>query len=154
MTDQVFDIYAFSGFNAGHLAICPEPTSDAALAQVANWNADIIVTMITVDEFSCDDFAAKITHTTPQWIQAAVTDFGVPDSDFNPIINRLVAVLNENKRIMIHCKGGQGRSGMLAMRLLVEQGEQAVDALNRIRMVRPNAVETIQQEQWASQQSK
>ena len=40
---------------------------------------------------------------------------------------------------------------MLAMRLLVEQGETAADALARIRKVRPNAVETIQQEQWASQ---
>ena len=154
MTDRTFDIYEFSGFTNGQLAICPEPASDDSFEKVAQWNADIIVTMITVEEFARDDFSAKITHATPQWIQAAVSDFGIPENDFGAVIDRLLAVLQTDGRILIHCKGGQGRSGMMAMRLLVEQGEPAIDALARIRRVRPNAVETIQQEQWASEHSK
>jgi protein-tyrosine phosphatase len=151
MTVQAFDIYDFAGFTAGQLAICPEPATVDAFNKVAKWQPDIVVTMTTVEEFSSDDFAAHITKITPQWMQAAVADFGVPQNDFNTVISRLLDVLNNRGRVLIHCKGGQGRSGMLAMRLLVEQGEPAIDALTRIRCVRPHAVETTQQEQWASQ---
>jgi protein-tyrosine phosphatase len=153
MTKQAFDIYSFAGFTAGQLAICPEPASDADFTKVAKWKPDVVVTMTTVEEFSDADFASKITHTSQQWIQAAVEDFDVPQNDFSAVISRLNSVLCDQGRVLIHCKGGQGRSGMLAMRLLVEQGEPAGDALVRIRKIRPHAVETIQQEQWASQRS-
>jgi protein-tyrosine phosphatase len=150
MTADTFDIYAFAGFRAGQLAICPEPVNDYAFTKVEAWNADIVVTMITVEEFARADFTARITRSAKQWMQAAVKDFNVPESDLSEVLEYLGSVLKADGRVLIHCKGGQGRSGMLAMRLLVEQGEPAVDALARIRKVRPNAVETIQQEQWAS----
>ena len=153
MTEKPFEVYEFAGFSAGVLAICPEPVEESAFTEISDWNADVIVTMTSVEEFARDDFAAKISQTAAQWMQAMVTDFGVPDSDFSVVIARLLTILNNNGRVLIHCKGGQGRSGMLAMRLLVEQGEPAIDALSRIRKVRANAVETIQQEQWASQLS-
>ena len=151
MTNNTFDVFAFTGFGTGHLAICPEPITDQDFAKVTSWDADVIVTMTTVEEFARPDFAAQITHSTKQWMQAAVEDFGVPESDFSAVLEHLGTILKADGRVLIHCKGGQGRSGMLAMRLLVEQGETAADALARIRKVRPNAVETIQQEQWASQ---
>jgi hypothetical protein len=151
MTEKPFEIYEFAGFSAGVLAICPEPVADEAFGEILDWTPDIIVTMTSVEEFARDDFAVKITQAGPQWMQTAVEDFGVPDSDFSAVITRLLECLSNNGRVLIHCKGGQGRSGMLAMRLLVEQGEPAIDALARIRATRTNAVETIQQEQWASQ---
>ena len=150
MTDRTFDIYEFSGFTNGQLAICPEPASDDSFEKVAQWNADIIVTMITVDEFARDDFSAKITHATPQWIQAAVSDFGIPENDFGAVIDRLLAVLQTDGRILIHCKGGQGRSGMAILRLMVERGISPEIALKRIHTVRPMAVETHVQYNWAS----
>jgi hypothetical protein len=151
MTEKPFEIYEFAGFSAGVLAICPEPVEDDAFTKISDWAPDVVVTMTSVEEFARDDFAAKIAGISPQWIQATVADFGVPESDFSAVITRLLACLTEGGRVLIHCKGGQGRSGMLAMRLLVEQGEPSTDALARIRAARPNAVETIQQEQWASQ---
>lgn len=153
MTVKSFEIYEFAGFSAGVLAICPEPVADEAFGKISDWKPDVVVTMTSVEEFARDDFAAKITKTGPQWMQTAVTDFGIPECDFSVAITRLLESLSNNGRVLIHCKGGQGRSGMLAMRLLVEQGEPAIYALNRIRTIRPNAVETIQQEQWASQKS-
>ena len=50
---------------------------------------------------------------------------------------------------MIHCFGGCGRSGMAALRLMVEAGEDADEALERLRAVRPCAVETDAQLRWA-----
>jgi predicted protein tyrosine phosphatase len=146
-----FEIYSFDGFSCGQLAICPEPTDQKSFDKIRAWGPDTVVTMITVDEFTNPDLAANIANTTQQWMQAAVADFGAPESDFSDVIAHLLSALEEDGRVLIHCKGGQGRSGMLAMRLLVEQGEKPVTALKRIRDVRPGAVETKEQEIWASQ---
>ena len=52
-------------------------------------------------------------------------------------------------RVLIHCKGGCGRSGMVALRLMIEAGEAPDEALARLRSVRPCAVETDAQMRWA-----
>jgi protein-tyrosine phosphatase len=46
--------------------------------------------------------------------------------------------------------GGCGRSGTAALRLMVEAGENPKAALQRLRAVRPCAVETPEQFQWAA----
>jgi protein-tyrosine phosphatase len=150
MSSQAFEIFDLKGHKSGMVAICRQPHLDSDFQTVQDWNADVIVTMTTVDEFERDDFAAKISNSTPQWIQAAVTDFGVPENDLSEVISRLSGVLGNNGRVLIHCMGGKGRSGMLATRLLVEQGEEPENALNRIRNRRAGAVETKDQENWAS----
>ena len=44
--------------------------------------------------------------------------------------------------------GGLGRSGMIAARLLVELGEEPRAAIQRVRQVRPGAIETAAQEDY------
>jgi len=51
--------------------------------------------------------------------------------------------------VLVHCKGGCGRSGMAALRLMVEAGEDPHLAFARLRDVRPCAVETEAQLAWA-----
>lgn len=145
-----FEIFTLDGFKSGKLAICPEPVETTSFDTIRDWKPNTVVTMTTVDEFANPDFASLIANTAPQWIQAAVEDFGIPQSDLTEVISLLLNVLARDERVLIHCKGGQGRSGMLAMRLLIEQGEEPSVALQRIRAVRANAVETKEQEFWAS----
>jgi len=45
----------------------------------------------------------------------------------------------------VHCRGGLGRSGMIAARMLVELGTPADEAIARVRSARPGAVETSEQ---------
>ena len=52
-------------------------------------------------------------------------------------------------RVLVHCRGGCGRSGMVALRLMIEAGEAPDEALSRLRSVRPCAVETKAQMGWA-----
>ena len=51
--------------------------------------------------------------------------------------------------MLVHCRGGCGRSGMAVLRLMVEAGEAPEEALARLRAVRPCAVETEAQMDWA-----
>ncbi|MGB3280173.1 MAG: protein-tyrosine phosphatase family protein, partial [Pseudorhodobacter sp.] len=62
----------------------------------------------------------------------------------------LRAILARGGRLMVHCRGGCGRTGMIALRLMVDTGEEPGAALARLRAVRPCAVETDAQEVWAS----
>ena len=66
-----------------------------------------------------------------------------------PISQTLHRVLNDGGRVIVHCRGGCGRTGMAVLRLMVEAGEDGENALARLRTVRTCAVETIQQKEWA-----
>ena len=49
---------------------------------------------------------------------------------------------------MVHCRGGLGRAGTIAARLLVECGWPAAKAIAAVREVRPGAIETRAQEKY------
>ena len=47
---------------------------------------------------------------------------------------------------MVHCRGGRGRSGLVAARLLVELGIGNEAAIKAVRAAQPLAIETPPQE--------
>jgi protein-tyrosine phosphatase len=57
---------------------------------------------------------------------------------------RLVA----GEGIVVHCRGGLGRTGIVAARLLVEFGEAPESALFRVRRARTGTVENRLQEEY------
>tara|TARA_Y100000385_G_C12624026_1_gene438264 strand:+ start:41 stop:523 length:483 start_codon:yes stop_codon:yes gene_type:complete len=149
MTKETFKIFSYNGYTLGEIGICRQPHIIEEFNKVKAWDADVIVTMTKVEEFGIYDFIKKISNCCIRWLHLPVNDFDVPSQNIDTIIEELLILLNSNKRILIHCKGGQGRSGMLAMRLLVEQGQDPNIAMKKIREIRPFAIETKQQENWA-----
>jgi ADP-ribosyl-[dinitrogen reductase] hydrolase len=60
-------------------------------------------------------------------------------------------MLCDASNIVVHCRGGIGRAGMVAARLLVELGDAPDVATAKVRAARhPKAVETLEQERWAT----
>ena len=53
--------------------------------------------------------------------------------------------------VLIHCKGGLGRAGMVSARLLVETGLSPADAIAAVRVVRSGAIETSAQRRWVEE---
>lgn len=51
-----------------------------------------------------------------------------------------------SQKILIHCKGGFGRTGTVAALMLMDYGFNAEDAIARCRRARKFAVETAEQE--------
>jgi ADP-ribosyl-[dinitrogen reductase] hydrolase len=82
-----------------------------------------------------------------------VEDVRAPSSEFETrwvyAGARLRERLRLGERVLVHCRGGLGRAGSVAARLLVEFGATPNEAITRVRAVRPNAIETREQEQWA-----
>ena len=52
--------------------------------------------------------------------------------------------------MLVHCKGGQGRAGTIAARLLIDCGWTPADALAVVRATREGAVENRMQENFVS----
>ena len=47
--------------------------------------------------------------------------------------------LDAGEKILLHCRGGRGRPGLVACCLAVECGAAPADALRRVRKARPRA---------------
>ena len=50
------------------------------------------------------------------------------------------------EKILIHCRGGLGRTGLVAGLILVERGCAPRDAIQQVRAARRGAIETVAQE--------
>ena len=71
----------------------------------------------------------KASELSIEWYQLPIPDAGIPDQSFEDLWAdaglRLRALLKAGHNIVIHCKGGLGRTGTVAARLLVEFGRRS-----------------------------
>lgn len=136
------------------LTACPGRKGDyaASLDSIVRWKPTAVLSLIEDAEFPFDPgaFAADLNSRGIGWLRFPIRNYSTPDGDGNwPAVSREVRNMLDGKgRVLIHCWGGLGRSGMVAARLLTERGEAASNAIKRVRQVRPGAIETEAQEQW------
>lgn len=146
----------------GQLAVSPIPGRAGAygddLNMILDWAPDMVLTLTTADELAdvgAQGFAADLAAANIDWVHLPIEDFGTPGPDVQvlwPNLSKKVArLIGDGGRVLAHCYGGQGRSGMAVLRLLIEHGVPANDALARLRAVRPGAVETDAQMVWATE---
>ena len=99
------------------------------------------------------DIPDDLRNANIQWLHFPVDDFQAAPADRDvlwvPVSQTLHRILNAGGRMIVHCRGGCGRTGMAVLRLMVEAGEEGESAMKRLRAVRPCAVETSRQKDWA-----
>ncbi len=124
------------------------------LLAVRRWGASVIVSLMEHSEFwllGVPDFEAKVSADF-RWLWLPIPDGGVPGEEFErrwgEVGPELHARLTAGERVLIHCRAGLGRTGVIASRLLVEAGFTPLQALNAVRRARPGTVETLRQEQY------
>jgi atypical dual specificity phosphatase len=54
--------------------------------------------------------------------------------------------ISQGRPVAVHCLAGRGRTGTMLACYLVRQGMKADEAIERVRAVRPGAIETFEQE--------
>lgn len=145
----------------GILALAPVPGGggryDQDLAHIRDWKPALVLSMATPDEMDATgagNLGQDLRDSGTRWVPFPVADFDVPgpgmDEDWKMFSRSALASLRGGGRVLIHCKGGCGRSGMAALRLMVAAGEAPDKALKRLRALRPCAVETKAQLAWAT----
>lgn len=136
-----------------------ERSLDADLDVIAAWGATHIVSVMEQHEFerfNVPSLGTEVEARSMAWHHLPVPDGGVPDNNFERRWAYHGHVLRQallaGERVLIHCRGGLGRTGLLASRLLVEFGEDPGEAMERVRAARVGSVETVGQEAYVEAQ--
>lgn len=82
-----------------------------------------------------------------------IEDLSVPVSlaDLSRLVERILAAYRAGETIVLHCRGGLGRTGLVAACCVVALGgASAADAIAAVRRARPGTVETPAQQEWVA----
>jgi ADP-ribosyl-[dinitrogen reductase] hydrolase len=111
---------------------------------VAAWGAAAVVTLVEeaeLHELEIWDLEKEVRRRFMEWHHLPIRDVSVPDAGFERSwpadAARLQALIDAGANVLIHCRGGLGRAGMVAARLLVERGADPEEAMRDVRAVRP-----------------
>lgn len=167
-----FDISALrAGHGLGMIGLCGCPGraySDLlANALVRDLDADIRA----IRDFGATALVTLMEHGELEWAAAPMAVLGervaahgmrslylpiadgcAPDAHWEAAWDQhaegLLDSLRDQRTLVLHCRGGRGRAGLVAARLLMAFGENADAAIARVRAARPGAIETSAQENY------
>jgi ADP-ribosyl-[dinitrogen reductase] hydrolase len=129
----------------------------ADLAVIQAFGATSLVTLMECAELDEVGVPASLLGSSAkefglEWHHLPIKDVHAPDERFEDLWAysglRLRSALARGERIVVHCRGGLGRTGTVAGRLLVEFGDESEDAVRRIRAARQGSIETGAQERY------
>ena len=122
---------------------------------IVDWGADAIVTLINDGEFEGFDvisFEAAVKSCGMTWHHLPLVALDVPSGDamncWRSLSPQLHRVLERGGRVLLHSRHGNGRAGMIAALLLIERGRSVPRAIDAVRAVRPDAIETVEHNAW------
>ena len=132
---------------------------DLDLDKVQRWGATAVVSLITdpeIDYLQVRGLSEAVQDRHMEWWHLPIPDVSPPGSDFETGWRVAGEAIRDRLRmgfdVLIHCKGGLGRAGTVAARLLVELGENPDAAIRNFRQARSKcAIETKEQERHIGQ---
>lgn len=141
--------------DCGYSGIIWNRDLDADLDVIEGWGANAVVTLL--EEFELEMLGIPALPSLLQdkgieWHHLPIRDVDVPDRNFEEkwMVNgqRLKEILINEGKVLLHCRGGIGRTGTIAAKLLVEFGFKPSHAVALVRKTRPGTIETEAQEQY------
>ena len=132
---------------------------DLDLAAIKTWGADAVVTLMEAKEldlYDVHELPEKVQDLGMTWIHLPIQDEQAPTKQFDlawhtegkALVDRLIS----GQRILLHCKGGLGRTGTVAAKLLIEFGYSADEAIAIARNARSDTIDSGQQENYVRRQ--
>ena len=125
----------------GKLLACAYPRRRAALEALSRRGVQVVINL------------HERAHGPGRLEPFGIAELHLPVRDFMaPTPEQLTQGVNEieqailaGKTVAVHCGGGLGRTGTLLTCYLVSQGLTTVDAIARVRQLRPRSIETREQ---------
>jgi hypothetical protein len=161
---EIAAVCAGPGFGRIGITFCPGKHDRAALTgawardlatdlyAIAAWGARIVVTLVEPAELAAlrvPQLGAEVLDRGLDWRHLPIPDFSVPDAVFERQWRShgrdIRSALRNGGDVVVHCKGGLGRAGMMAARLLAELGMAPDEAIRAVRRARRGAIETTSQ---------
>ena len=119
------------------------------LDAIGAWGAKLVLTLVEPAELialKVPQLGHEIKRRGIDWRHLPIADFSVPGRDFEQQWashgRDIRELLRNGGDVLVHCKGGLGRAGMIAARLLAELGMPPDAAIQTVRGARKGAIET------------
>jgi protein-tyrosine phosphatase len=142
----------------GKLALASRPRGGEWLAdELTGWPSagiDTVFSLLTADEEEDLDLAAEAAQAKAHgvnFLSFPIQDRHVPESEgkLTRALEKLEAELVTGRNVVLHCRQGIGRTGLVAACLLLTKGIDAETALKRLSAARGLPVpETAEQRRW------
>jgi len=103
-----------------------------------------------LSQLGIGDLVERATRASIELLRFPFPDAGIPDSSaaVAELVNRILRDAARDANVVVHCRGGLGRSGLVAACCLVARGVEAPRAVEIVRSARPGAIETSGQERF------
>jgi len=154
-------LYWLDGPWRGKLAMAARPRGgDWLRDDVASWKRagiDTVLSLLTPDEERDLDLRDEAGEAKAQGM--GFGSFPVPDrqvprseAEWAEVLEKVTRALSEGKNVVVHCRQGIGRSGLVAACLLVRRGMSPGAAVELVSAERGVSVpETSEQRDWIDQ---
>jgi hypothetical protein len=160
-TSALFSIATLGLEEGGRIGVCALPGRFNSLTEdvetIAGWKPAIVLSLTELAEMEnmgSERLGSLLAERGIGWKHLPIRDWSGMSGENAavwPVLSKqLHGALDRGEGVLTHCHGGHGRSGMIALRLLVERGIEPGLALRRLRHVRPGAVEAPRQMHWAT----
>jgi protein-tyrosine phosphatase len=119
---------------------------------ISAWGAKLVLTLVEsveLRDLKVPELGKEIESRRIAWRHLPIVDYSIPTEDFEQqwIVQgeEIRTLLRSGADVLVHCKGGLGRAGMIAARLLAELGMEPEEAIRTVRRARKGAIETPSQ---------
>jgi len=150
MTTHPYDVLLLP--DDGKLIFTPCPgTKGAGLAdsvvQLRQAGANAVISMTPSEELAkleVSDLPEAVARAGMRWFELPIEDDAAPGPEFEQAWlayrEAVMSLVSRGSGIAIHCRGGSGRTGLMAAVILREMGMDGTRADTLVKGLRPNAL--------------
>lgn len=152
------EIYWVAADLPGRLAIMPRPRGgewlDDEIRSLREEGVDVLASLLAEEEVAELDLAREpelCRAARIEYLSHPIPDHDVPtaDGETDAFVRKLAARVRRGSKVAVHCRGGIGRSGLVAACILLELGLPLHEALVKLAEARGLSVpETAEQLDW------
>lgn len=136
-------LYPVCQLGNGRISVMPKPNHEHLARDVGHYRAKGVTKVISlllpaeIEVLQMQQEPAVCEAHQIEFIHFAIQDMLVPDVESLKALNaQLKQDLENGHHLAIHCHGGRGRAGIVAISLMVEHGipaEEAIDIASKAR---------------------
>ncbi|MEW7980692.1 MAG: tyrosine-protein phosphatase [Candidatus Sedimenticola endophacoides] len=150
MSAHPYDVLALP--DQGRLIFTPCPGTKGvdlktSVSELHEAGADAIVTMMTDEElarFDVSSLTDVVRQSGLSWFHFPVEDDAAPAEAFEQSWQAskpdVLELIEQGECVVIHCRGGSGRTGFMAAVIMRELGMDEAQATDLVKGLRPNSL--------------